>query len=39
MCENIRLCTHIDETVVCPFQILAIIGILTYNADLICLYL
>ena len=39
MGENIRLCTHINETVMGPIQIGAIIGILPYNAELICLYL
>ena len=39
MGKNIRLCLHINDTVVGPIQIGAIIGILSYNTELICLYL
>ena len=39
MGKNIRLCLHINETVVGPIQIGANIGILSYNTELICLYL
>jgi len=39
MDENIRLCLHMNKTVVGPIQIGAIIGILPYNTELICLYL
>jgi hypothetical protein len=39
MGKNIRLCLHINETVVGPIQIGVIIVILSYNTELICLYL
>ena len=39
MGEKIRLCSHINETVMGPIQIGAIIGILPCNVELICLYL
>ena len=39
MGKNIRLSLHINETVVGPIQIGVIIVILSYNTELICLYL